>query len=132
LESLCLDDILGAIRLFRDSAGGLARCFYCDCDAKLFGTAISEYLIDNESKVLAAPAKRQSSNGLVESHWKIMVHMAHAYLMEKQMPHTYWFFAITHAARMMNLIPSKYGNKGLALPFLLIHGVGHDQHTWVP
>jgi hypothetical protein len=48
-----------------------------------------------------------------------MVHMARAYLTEKQMPHTYWFFAITHAARMMNAIPGKYGNKGLA--FALSH-----------
>ncbi len=132
LESFRLNDILGAIRLFCASAGGLARCFYCDCDAKLFGTAISEYLINNESKVLAAPAKRKSSNGLVESHWKIMVHMACTYLTERQMPHTYWFFVITHAARMMNAIPGKYGNKGLALPFLLVHSVGHDQCTWVP
>jgi hypothetical protein len=44
-----------ALRLFRASAGGLARCFYCDCNAKLFGTAISEYLIDNISNVVAVP-----------------------------------------------------------------------------
>jgi hypothetical protein len=48
------------------------------------------------------------------------------------MPRTYWFFAITHVACMMNAIPGKYGNKRLALPFLLVHGVGHDQRTWVP
>jgi hypothetical protein len=41
---------------------------YCNCDHKLFGTAISKYLIDNLSKVVAAPAKWQSSNGLVKSH----------------------------------------------------------------
>ncbi len=75
LKLLSSDCILLALGLFWASAGALARCFYCDCDAKLFGTAISEYLIDNQSKVVAAPAKRQSSNGLVESHWKIMVHM---------------------------------------------------------
>ncbi len=78
--------ILSALRLFRAAAGSLARCFYCDCNPKLFGMAISEYLIDDQSKVVAAPAKRQSSNGLVESHWKIMIHMARAYLTEKQMP----------------------------------------------
>jgi hypothetical protein len=125
------DNILGAIRHFRAAAGGLARCFYCDCDTKLFGTAISEYLIDNDSKVVAAPAKRQSSNRLVESHWKTMVHMARAYLTEKQMPRSYWFFAITHAARMMNAVPGKYDTK-LASPFLLVHGVGHDERTWTP
>ena len=131
LKSLSSDCILAALRLFRAAAGSLARCFYCDCDAKLFGTAISEYLIDNGSKIVSAPAKRQSTNGLIESHWKVMVHMARAYLTEKQMPRSYWFFAITHAARMMNIIPSKV-DSGLASPFLLVHGVGHDERTWIP
>jgi hypothetical protein len=106
-------------------------CFYCDCDAKLFGTAISKYLIDNNSKIVAAPAKHQSSNGLVESHWKVMVHMACAYLTEKQMPCTFWFYAITHAAPMMNAIPGKLHGR-LASPLLLVHGVSHDKRTWVP
>jgi hypothetical protein len=93
--------------------------------------AISEYLIDNKLKVVAAPTKRQSSNGLVESHWKIMVHMARAYLTEKQMPQAFWFYAIIHAACMMNAIPGKI-HGCLASPFLLVHGVGHDECTWVP
>jgi hypothetical protein len=83
--------ILDAIWLFCAVAGSLAQCFYCDCDLKLFGTAISEYLIDNDSKVVAAPAKRQLSNRSVASHWKIMVHMGHAYLTKKQMTQTFWF-----------------------------------------
>jgi hypothetical protein len=65
LKLLCSDCILLALRLFWASAGALARCFYRDCNAKLFGTAILEYLIDNQSKVVAALAKRQLSNGLV-------------------------------------------------------------------
>jgi hypothetical protein len=68
LKLLSLECILSALRLFWAATGSLARCFYCDCDAKLFGSAISEYLIDNNSKVVAAPAKRQLANGLVESH----------------------------------------------------------------
>jgi hypothetical protein len=131
LKSLSSDCILAALRLFRAGAGSLARCFYCDCDTKLFGTTISEYLIDNGSKIVSAPAKRQSTNSLVQSHWKVMVHMAWAYLTEKQMPRSYWFFAITHAARMMNAIPGKVDG-GLASPFLLVHGVGHDKRTWIP
>jgi hypothetical protein len=121
LKSLSSECILLALCLFWAAAGGLAHCFYCDCDAKLFGSAISEYLIDNNSKVVAAPAKCQSTNGLVESHWKTMVHMARAYLTEKQMPRTFWFYAITHAARMMNTIPGKWKDR-LALPFMLVHG----------
>ena len=57
--------------------------------------------------------------------------MACAYLTEKQMPCTFWFYAITHAARMMNTIPGKYSG-WLASPFLLVHGIGHDKQTWLP
>jgi hypothetical protein len=90
---------------FCASAGLLALCFRSDCDLKLFGTAIWEYLINNSSEIIAAPAGHQSSNGLVESHWNVMVHIAHVYLTEKQMPRSFRFFAITHAAQMMNVIP---------------------------
>jgi hypothetical protein len=60
-----------------------------------------------------------------------MVHMACTYLNEKQMPQTFWFYAITHAAQMMNAIPGKHSGC-LASPFLLVHVVGRDERTWVP
>ncbi len=60
-----------------------------------------------------------------------MVHMAQAYLTEKQMPHNFWFYAITHEARMMNAIPGKFKDR-LALPFMLVHEVSHDVCTWTP
>jgi hypothetical protein len=131
LKSLSSKHILGTLRLFCAAASALARCFYSDCDAKLFGTVILKYLIDNNSKVVMAPAKHQSVNGLVESHWKTMVYVARAYLTEKQMPCSYWLFAITHTAWMMNAIPGKFIDH-LALPFLLVHGIGHDERTWIP
>jgi hypothetical protein len=68
LKNLSSDTILATIQLFCAATGSLTKCFYCDCDLKLFGTAISKDLIDNNSKVVAAPAKRQLSNSLVESH----------------------------------------------------------------
>jgi hypothetical protein len=111
---------------------------------KLFGSAVIEYLIDGKSKVVLAPdlidkqsqvintpEKCQLTNGLMELHWKVMVHMARAYLTKKQMPHTFWFYSITHAAWMMNAIPGRHSGC-LATPFLLVHGVGHDEQTWVP
>jgi hypothetical protein len=36
LKLLSSECILSALRLFRAAAGGLAHCFYCNCDAKLF------------------------------------------------------------------------------------------------
>ena len=58
-----------------------------------------------------------------------MVHMSHAYLMKKQMLQSFWFYLVVHSARMMNAIPGKFGSK-LASPFLLAHGVSHDECTW--
>jgi hypothetical protein len=60
-----------------------------ECDPKLFGTMIWKNLIDNNSNITVAAAGCQSSKSLVELHWKIMVHMARAYLTEKPMP---WSF----------------------------------------
>ena len=60
-----------------------------------------------------------------------MVHMARAYLTKKQMPCSFWFYAVTHAARMMNAIPGKFKDH-LTLLFMLVHGVGHDVRTWTP
>ena len=76
LKDLSKESILLAFHLFRADAGSHARCFRCDRDPKLFGTTIKEHLVDHGSNIVAAAAGRQSSNGLVESHWKIMVHMA--------------------------------------------------------
>jgi hypothetical protein len=129
LKSLGSKSILSALRLFRASAGGLARCVYCACDAKPFGTAISAYLIYNDSNVVATPATRQSSNGLVESAWKVLVSIALADLRAQQMPRYFCSYAITHAVRMFPTIPGKYDDDHLAPPFMLVHGVGHDVRT---
>jgi hypothetical protein len=59
---------LAAFHLFWVDAGSYAWCFQCDFDAKLFGMKIQEYLIDNDSNIVAAAVGCQSSNGLVESH----------------------------------------------------------------
>jgi hypothetical protein len=133
LKDLSSASIISALCLFRASAGSLAHCFYSDCNLKPFGSAVREYLINGLSRVVSASAKRQSVNGLlVESHWKVMVHMACANLTKKQMPRTFWFYAITHAAQLMNAIPGKHSGL-LASPFLLVHGVGHDERTcWIP
>ena len=131
LKSLHHDDIISAFLAFRAEAGNLARQFRCDCDEKLFGSHIRSFLHLERSSIVASPAGRQSANGLVESHWKIMVHMSRAYLTEKQMPRTFWYYAVKHAARMMNMVPGRY-NKKLASPFMLVHGVRPDPRTWLP
>ncbi len=131
LKDLPSDSILSALRYFKANAGSYACCFRSDCDAKLFGMCIQEHLINNDSNIVATAAGHQMANGLVESHWKVMVHMSFAYLTEKQMPCSFWFFLIVHSAWMMNALPGKLHGK-LASPFLLVHGVGHNKRTWFP
>jgi hypothetical protein len=131
LKSLHHDDIIAGFMAFRAEAGSLAHQFRCDCNEKLFGSHIQSFLHLERLSIVASPAGRQSANGLVESHWKIMVHMSRAYLTEKQMPCSFWHYAIKHLARMMNMIPGRYNDK-LASPFMLVHGVRPDQRTWLP
>jgi hypothetical protein len=132
LKDLSSGSILFAFCLFWGVVGLYAKCFWYDCNAKLFSTKIHKFLLDNDSNIVPAAAGRQSANGLVESHWKIMVHtISHAYLTEKQMPRSFWFHLVFHLVRMMNAIPGKFGGK-LASPFMLAHGVGHDERTWFP
>jgi hypothetical protein len=131
LKSLHQEDILAGFLAFCSKAGCLAKQFCYDCDEKLFGSNICSFLHTNHSSIVACPAIRQSANGVVELHWKIMVHVSRAYLTEKQMPRLFWYYAIKHSAQMMNMIPGKYCGK-LALPFMLIHGVSPDTRTWLP
>ncbi len=60
-----------------------------------------------------------------------MVYMARVYLTEKQMPCNFWFYVITHAARMMSMISGKFKDP-LAVPFMIVHGIGHNVRTWTP
>jgi hypothetical protein len=47
LKDLSRDLVLPAFRLFWADTGSYAQCFHCDCNTKLFGTAIHEQLIDS-------------------------------------------------------------------------------------
>jgi hypothetical protein len=75
LKSLQHDDIISAFLAFRNEAGNLALQFCCDRDEKLFGSRIRSFLHQERSSIVSSPAGRQSANGLVESHWKIIVHV---------------------------------------------------------
>ena len=99
------DNIIAAFMAFFAEAGNLARQFFCDCDEKLFVSHLCLFLHLKLLSIISSPAEHQSANGLVESHRKIMVHMPCTYLTEKQMPWLFWYYAIKHSARMINMIP---------------------------
>ena len=87
------------------------------------------WINNNKSKIIAAPTKRQSSNGLVERTWCNLFQMARTYLTEKHIPHEYWYWDILHGSRILNHVPGRL-NRKLTSPFELVHGTKLDPRTW--
>ena len=129
LTSLTGSHIVDALIKFHVDAGSLPRRFHSDFDKKLIGGKALRYILANQSSIIAAPAGRQSSNGLVERTWRTILEMGRSYMTEKQMSRDYWFFAIRHAVLMLNQIPGRLGRK-LTTPYELVHGVKPDSRTW--
>jgi transposase InsO family protein len=129
LTSLSSNDIIEALLAFRAAAGGLPKCFHSDFDKKLMGGRALRWILENKSNIKAAPARRQSSNGLVERTWQTMVRMARSYITEKQVGREFWYFAIRHAALMLNQVPGRMGWK-LTTPFELVYNRKPDSKTW--
>jgi len=129
LTSLAGGSIVDALEMFRAEAGRLPRRFHSDFDKKLIGGKALRYILQNNSRIIAANAGRQSSNGLVERTWRTIVEMARAYMTEKQVSRDYWFFALSHAVLMLNQTPGRLNNK-LTTPYELVHGEKPDSRTW--
>jgi hypothetical protein len=107
----------------------MPRKFHSDFDKKLMGGQALCWIQEKGGKIIAAPARRQSSNGLVERTWQTMVCMARSFIIEKQVGREFWFFAIKHAAHMLNQVAGRLGRK-LTSPFELVYGEKPDAMTW--
>ena len=55
--------------------------------------------------------------------------MARAFINEKQVRRELWYFAVHHAAMMLNQVPELLGLK-LTKPFELVHNSKPDSKTW--
>eukprot|EP00956_Cyclotella_meneghiniana_P031975 scaffold85846_cov40-Cyclotella_meneghiniana.AAC.3 len=128
MHTMSSADIILALETFKADTGSYPKTFHADFDQKLIGGAALRH-INKHSRIIAAPARRQSSNGLVESTWKTAVRMARAYITEKQVSREFWFFAIRHALIMMNQIPGRLGRR-LTTPHELVYGTKPDSSTW--
>jgi hypothetical protein len=128
MQTVSSADIIQALETFHSDTGTYPKTFHADFDQKLIGGAALRH-INKHCRIIAAPARRQSSNGLVESTWKTIVRMARAYITEKQVGREFWYFAIRHAAAMLNQVPGRLGRK-LTTPFELVYGVKPDSSTW--
>ena len=71
LSSLTSSHIIDALEAFRADAEAMPRKFHTDFDKKLIGSKAMQFILKNKSKVIAANAGRQSSNGLVERTWHL-------------------------------------------------------------
>ncbi|KAL7538082.1 hypothetical protein ACHAWF_005990, partial [Thalassiosira exigua] len=121
--------IVSALQDFKAEAGEVPRKFHADFDKKLIGGQALCWIISEGSKIIAANAGRQSSNGLVERTRRTIVQMARAYITEKQVGREFWFFSIHHVAIMLNCVPGRLGRK-LTSPFELMHNQKPDSRTW--
>ena len=129
LTSLTSNHIISALESFCADANGVPKKFHSDFDTKLIGGQALKWIHQNNSKVIAAPAGRQSSNGLAERTWRTLIQMARAYITEKQVGREFWFYAISHGASMLNQIPGRLGQK-LTTPFEMVHNTKPDSKTW--
>ena len=83
LKNLLSATMIDALEQFQADAGGLPKKFRCDCDQKLLGGNTRRWIYHNKSKIIVAPTKRQSSNGLADRAWGTVSALDCAYLTEK-------------------------------------------------
>ena len=76
MSSLTSNHVISALEAFRADANGVPKKFHSDFDKKLIGGKALKWILTNKSNIIAAPAGRQSSNGLVERTWRTVVQMA--------------------------------------------------------
>eukprot|EP00804_Cyclotella_cryptica_P023824 CCRYP_011184-RA/>CCRYP_011184-RA protein AED:0.41 eAED:0.38 QI:0/0/0/1/0/0/4/0/449 len=128
LTTLTSSDIISAFEAFVTVTGAYPMKFHGDFDQKLIDGASLSF-INKQRRIIAAPAHRQSSNGLVESSWQTIILMTRAYITEKHVSWEFWYFTIKHSVLMLNQIHGCLGCK-LTTPFELVHGVKPDAATW--
>ena len=112
--------IITALQQLKVTAGKLPKVLYTDFDPKLLSKKITTWYNNNNCTILAAPPGQQHQNGLVERTWKTLSCMARAYINDKQMPRSFWFWAVKHASRAHNVFPIKF-NDTLTTPFELVY-----------
>ena len=93
------------------------------------GVNALRWILANVSKIIAAKAVLQSLNGLVERTWRTLIQMTRAYIAEKKFGKSFWYFAVHHAAMMLNQVLGCLGLK-LTPPFELVCNSKPDSKTW--
>ncbi len=97
-----------------------------DFDTKMIGGTAHEYLNSLLVHVNAAPSYCQDKNGLVERHWQTMVSMARNWLASVELPSSFQFYALCHAAEVCNYFPYKLEDGSYTTPFELAYKTKPD------
>jgi hypothetical protein len=105
LRAVTGEDIHNVLLAFFIEAGGIPGTIQCDCDTKFLAGSAHQIIVKRGIQLQASPGGRQSQNGLSESHWKHIVRMARALLIDRGMPKSLWFFALHHTVQVCNYLP---------------------------
>ena len=84
MSPLSSTSITSALEFLKVDARRLPQRFHSEFDSKLIGGNALRWILSNSSNIIAAPAGRQSSNGLAERTWRTIIQMAQAFIAEKQ------------------------------------------------
>ena len=125
-------DVQASMEQFIVDCGNRApKRLLTDFDSKIMGGATLELLRRRGCSVAAAPAARQSQNGLVERAWRTVVRMARAWVNQHLLPTEYWYHAIRRAVEVCNFLPVT-ANGVLTTPHELTHGTKPDLRNLFP
>ena len=105
-----------------------------DFDHKIIGGKCRELLNRENIPIKAAPPRRQSQNGLVESRWKQIIKMTRNWITSALLPTTFWWFGVKRAVEVSNTaIPTFHHDKNNpTTPFELVHKRKPDLRNLIP
>ena len=94
-------DIQKQLECFFAHLGMVPKRIITDFDLKLIGGSACRYLNSLLVHVNAAPSYRQDKNGLAERHWQTLISMTRNWLASAELPSSFWFYAVRHAAEVV-------------------------------
>jgi hypothetical protein len=105
--------------------GGCPSRLYTDFDPKILDGTTAIFLRGKNIILWGAPSGRQNQNGLVERAWETTTNMARAFVMDMQMPRSFWYWALRQSIQVMNCFPCTVTGISTT-PHELVYGIKPD------
>jgi hypothetical protein len=106
LRSVIGEDIHNVLPTFFIEARGIPGTIQLDFDTKFLAGSARQLILECGMRLQAAPGDRQSQNGLAKSHWKNIVRMARALLVDRGMHMSRLLFALRHTVQVCTYLPA--------------------------